>query len=99
AREALDLPLRAFPSWFLRIECDRRGKATMLNEASAAAPCRSGSSAPACVLDKQSLLREAGGIWEPVTLRPCAAARDLDRTTRHLAQLSTLVQRYWQGGR
>jgi hypothetical protein len=33
AREALDLPLRAFPSWFLRIECDRCGKATMLNEA------------------------------------------------------------------
>jgi hypothetical protein len=33
AREALDLPLRAFPSWFLRIECDRCGKATMINEA------------------------------------------------------------------
>ena len=24
---------RAFPSWFLRIECDRCGKTTMLNEA------------------------------------------------------------------
>jgi hypothetical protein len=33
AREALDQPFRAFPSWFLRIECDRCGKATMLNEA------------------------------------------------------------------
>ena len=32
-REALDRPLSAFPSWFLRIECDRCGKATMLNEA------------------------------------------------------------------
>ena len=29
----LDEPFRAFPSWFLRIECDRCGKATMLNEA------------------------------------------------------------------
>ena len=26
-------PMRAFPSWFLRIECDRCGKASMLNEA------------------------------------------------------------------
>ena len=26
-------PTRAFPSWFLRIECDRCGKVTMLNEA------------------------------------------------------------------
>ena len=24
--EALDEPFRAFPSWFLRIECDRCGK-------------------------------------------------------------------------
>jgi hypothetical protein len=31
--EALDLPFRAFPSWFLRIECDRCGKATLMNEA------------------------------------------------------------------
>ena len=33
AQEALNQPFRAFPSWFLRIECDRCGKATMLNEA------------------------------------------------------------------
>ena len=33
ARGALDLPLRAFPSWFLRITCERCGKATMMNEA------------------------------------------------------------------
>jgi hypothetical protein len=33
ALEALDQPFRAFPSWFLRIECDRCGKATMMNEA------------------------------------------------------------------
>jgi hypothetical protein len=26
-------PFRAFPSWFLRIECDRCGKVSMLNEA------------------------------------------------------------------
>ena len=29
----LDEPFRAFPSWFLRIECDRCGKVAMLNEA------------------------------------------------------------------
>jgi hypothetical protein len=27
------VPFRAFPSWFLRIECDRCGKVSMLNEA------------------------------------------------------------------
>jgi hypothetical protein len=32
AAEALQQPLRAFPSWFLRIECDRCGKDRMLNE-------------------------------------------------------------------
>jgi hypothetical protein len=32
-QEALSLPFRAFPSWFLRITCDRCGKVTMLNEA------------------------------------------------------------------
>jgi hypothetical protein len=32
-QEAIQQPFRAFPSWFLRIECDRRGKVTMLNEA------------------------------------------------------------------
>jgi hypothetical protein len=33
AAEALDEPFAAFPSWFLRIECDRCGKVTVLNEA------------------------------------------------------------------
>ena len=31
--EALNEPFRAFPSWFLRIECDRCGMVRMLNEA------------------------------------------------------------------
>jgi hypothetical protein len=31
--EAMEMPFSAFPSWFLRIECDRCGKATMINEA------------------------------------------------------------------
>ena len=31
--EALDEPFRAFPAWFLRIECERCGKVSMLNEA------------------------------------------------------------------
>jgi hypothetical protein len=31
--EALDEPFRAFPSWFMRIECDRCGKVQMINEA------------------------------------------------------------------
>jgi ribosomal protein S27E len=30
-----DEPLQAFPSWFLRIECDRCGKVQMVNEAHA----------------------------------------------------------------
>jgi hypothetical protein len=30
--EALDEPLRAFPSWFLRIVCDRCGKKRMIAE-------------------------------------------------------------------
>jgi hypothetical protein len=32
-REALDEPFAAFPSWFMRITCDRCGKDRMLNEA------------------------------------------------------------------
>lgn len=34
--EALDAPLAAFPSWFMRITCDRCGQERMLNEAHAA---------------------------------------------------------------
>jgi hypothetical protein len=30
--EALGEPLRAFPSWFLRVECERCGKVVMVNE-------------------------------------------------------------------
>ena len=33
--EALQQPMRAFPSWFLRITCDRCGKDRMLNESHA----------------------------------------------------------------
>ena len=35
--EALQASLRAFPSWFLRIECERCGKVRMLNEVHASA--------------------------------------------------------------
>jgi hypothetical protein len=31
--EAIGQPMRAFPSWFLRITCDRCGKDSMLDEA------------------------------------------------------------------
>ena len=31
--EAMSEPFSAFPSWFLRVECDRCGKPTMINEA------------------------------------------------------------------
>lgn len=31
--EALGEPFSAFPSWFLRVECDRCGKAQMVNQA------------------------------------------------------------------
>ncbi len=33
--EALGEPFSAFPSWFLRIECDRCGKVQMVNESHA----------------------------------------------------------------
>ena len=33
--EALGQPFSAFPSWFLRIECDRCGKVQMVNESHA----------------------------------------------------------------
>jgi hypothetical protein len=33
--EALLEPFSAFPSWFMRIECDRCGKVQMVNEANA----------------------------------------------------------------
>ena len=36
--EALDEPFAAFPSWFLRIECDRCGKVQMINEVHSARP-------------------------------------------------------------
>jgi hypothetical protein len=36
AAQALAEPFAAFPSWFLRIECDRCGKVVMHNEAHAA---------------------------------------------------------------
>jgi hypothetical protein len=31
-QEALQQPMRAFPSWFLRITCDRCGKVRMVDE-------------------------------------------------------------------
>jgi hypothetical protein len=34
-QEALDEPLNAFPSWFLRVECDRCGQAQLVNQAHA----------------------------------------------------------------
>jgi len=40
AQEALQQPIRAFPSWFLRITCDRCGKATLMNEVHMSAPQR-----------------------------------------------------------
>ena len=36
AAEALQQPLAAFPSWFLKLTCDRCGKDRMINEAHAA---------------------------------------------------------------
>ena len=32
-KQALNEPFRAFPSWFMRITCDRCGKDRMVNEA------------------------------------------------------------------
>jgi hypothetical protein len=39
-QEALQQPMRAFPSWFLKITCDRCGKDSMLNEAHMSQPRR-----------------------------------------------------------
>ena len=36
--EALDEPFNAFPSWFLRITCDRCGKVQMVNQVHYARP-------------------------------------------------------------
>jgi hypothetical protein len=36
--EALGEPFNAFPSWFLRFECDRCGKVQMINEVHYARP-------------------------------------------------------------
>jgi hypothetical protein len=36
AAEAMNEPFRAFPSWFMRITCDRCGKVQMFNETHAA---------------------------------------------------------------
>jgi hypothetical protein len=38
--EALNEMFSAFPSWFLRIECDRCGKVVVINEALATTPLR-----------------------------------------------------------
>ena len=40
AAEALAEPFAAFPSWFLRIECERCGKERMLCEAHVSQRCR-----------------------------------------------------------
>ena len=50
AEEALQASLRAFPSWFLRIECDRCGKVRMLNQAQVSAGQRNMSKF-ACNID------------------------------------------------
>jgi hypothetical protein len=39
-QEAMQQPFSAFPSWVLRIDCDRCGKANMINEAHMTAPRR-----------------------------------------------------------
>jgi hypothetical protein len=49
AAEAMTEPMRAFPSWFLKVTCDRCGKDRMLNQAGRAT-CRSASYSPACVM-------------------------------------------------
>jgi hypothetical protein len=36
-KQALDEPFAAFPSWFLRVECERCGQERLFNEAHAAA--------------------------------------------------------------
>ncbi len=55
--EALAEPFAAFPSWFLRIECDRCGKLQMVNESHARS-----HAAPNTSPDASQWLRPAPGI-------------------------------------
>ena len=75
-RDALDEPLAAFPSWFMRITCDRCGKDRMLNEVharSASAPCRSATSSTACATTAAA--KGQGGWSCSPASRPPAAGR------------------------
>ena len=73
-REALDEPLAAFPSWFMRITCDRCGKDRMLNEAhtpAGSAPCRSATSSPGCATTAAAA-GQGGRSCSPASRAPAA---------------------------
>jgi hypothetical protein len=58
AAEAMTEPMRAFPSWFLKVTCDRCGKDTMLNEAHTSPRRRV---LPICVLQRIAAMTGRAG--------------------------------------
>jgi hypothetical protein len=73
ARRALDEPFSAFPSWFMRITCDRCGKDRMLNEAhTARATCQFVPSSIGCAM---TAVTGGQGGWNcsPASRAPAAA--------------------------
>ena len=77
--EALDEPFRAFPSWFLRIECDRCGKVTMVSEAHI--------SGPRCAISLRALLARmrhdgCGGLRHGRSCLPASRAPPAGRCGR-----------------
>ena len=82
AAEALDEPFRAFPSWFMRITCDRCGKDRMVNEAHMrrGATCRSATSSSACATTAAADGREGGAAHRHRgRQQPAGAADRADR--------------------
>ena len=75
--EALGEPFSAFPSWFLRIECDRCGKVQMVNESARqmARPDAARHPRP----DAPRRLRRAGGKAELLTGVDGASSRPVRR--------------------
>jgi hypothetical protein len=59
-KQALDEPFAAFPSWFLRVECERCGQERLFNEAHAAAQRHMAlrKSLPACATTAAAVARE-----------------------------------------
>ena len=92
--EALAELFSAFPSWFLRVECDRCGKPTMINEAHCIQRQRA-----LPLLDFLARMRHDGcggraGKVELVTGIDGASSRPAARTRRRVAAPSVAPPRF-----